>query len=356
MRRFWLLDDARVFGGGQFNILRLARFIEESLPDRSACVVCPRASELAVRCGTHGIAVAHATFPDLELFSVVQIAVAAGALRRVLARAARDDLIVGASLRTQVYAHAATVGRRRSPRIVHFMVEQDSARRRVTRFLLNRYGAVVVVSEAGARAYRQCLPGVRLHTVNNFLLPEEFEVAVRTTAPTACGAPVIGVLARLIPEKGILELIDELAEIPDAWSRVLVGGERQDKQYARAVEERIVARGLEHRIRLIGHSVEPAPFLATVDALVVPSVGNEGQPTVIIEALAHGRPCIVREPLWSHAFDGLPVVPYRDAHDLKAALARGASADVPPSVLADRFDPMKVISAFEEAGVSARGA
>ena len=33
-----------------------------------------------------------------------------------------------------------------------------------------------------------------------------------------------------------------------------------------------------------------APFFAQIDALVVPSTGNEGQPTVIIEGMLYGRP------------------------------------------------------------------
>ena len=45
-------------------------------------------------------------------------------------------------------------------------------------------------------------------------------------------------------------------------------------------------------------------FLGSIDALVVPSVGKEAQPTAIIEALAYGVPVVVRDPLYSPDFDG----------------------------------------------------
>jgi glycosyltransferase involved in cell wall biosynthesis len=346
VRDFWLLDDAPIFGGAERNMLRLARFIQESLPDRSARIVCPSESELASRCRVAGIPVVHATFPDLGPLAAPRIARAVRHLRRVLRDAGRDAIVVGPTLRSQVYAHAAVLGMRRAPRIVHFLPEQDSARRLTARLILRR--GVVVVGENAARTYRQRLPAVHVRAVNTFLLEEDFANAARESRPRVqSGPPAVGVLARLIPEKGVLELAGELASARDKWSSVVVGGERESESYARAVEAQIEALGLDKRVRLLGHVEDIGSFFDEIDVLVVPSVGNEGQPTVIVEALAHGRPAIVRERIWSSDFVGLPVFPYRDAHDLERLLESHATPILDPEELAKRFGPRQLLDAFE---------
>jgi glycosyltransferase involved in cell wall biosynthesis len=349
VREFIFVDDARVFGGGQRNVLRLARFVNESLPERSARVICPGASELAKRCRAAGIPLADACFPGFGALAPVRITHAVGRLRRIFAGLGADTVVVGMSLRTQVYAHAAALGSRRRLRIVHFLPEQDSAGRLTARLLLRRYGSVVVVGDIAARTYQELLPDVHVHGMNNFLLEEEFQAAAAREQPVREGLPVVGVLTRLLEGKGVVELLSELAETPDAWSRLLVTGGRQDEQYALAVERRISDLGLQDRVRLLGQVDELGAFFDEIDTLVVPSVGNEGQPTVILEALAHGRPVIVREPMWSHAFDGLPVVSYRDALDLRVALTRLPPARVSPTDLARRFGPNSAIEAIEAA-------
>jgi glycosyltransferase involved in cell wall biosynthesis len=353
VREFWLLDDARTFGGGQRILLRLARFIEEAVPDRSAHVVCPETSELAERCHASGIAVSHATFPDLGVATGLRVLRAVRDLRRVLQGTSDTALVVASSLRTQVYAHAASARSRPGRPIVHLMPEQDSARRTTARLLLRRYGAVVVVGDNAARAYEHQIPGLRVRVVNNFLSPEELMDAPTSSRPPLGGRqPALGVLARLIPEKGVLELVNELGEGFGRWSTLVVGGDRQDERYAVTLESRIVELGLSDRVVMAGRVDDLASFFAGIDALVVPSIGNEGQPTVILEALAHGRPVIVREPIWSEALAGLPILTYRDGTGLRDALSElepiagvaGVSAQ-----LATRFSPMHVLEAIEAA-------
>lgn len=350
MREFWLLDDARTFGGGQLFVLRLARFIQETLPDRSAHVVCPEASELAVRCHASGIAISHATFPDLGVTAAFRIVRAVRHLRQVLRRTGDEALVVASGLRAQVYAHAAWGFSRPMRPIVHLMPEQDSARRITARLLLRRYGAVVVVGDNAARAYERWMPCVRPRVVNNFLSEEELVGTPRSPGPSLDGRPpALGVLARLIPEKGVLELVDELGENLGGWSTLLVGGDHQDARYVAVLESRIAELGLSDRVFIAGRVEDLRGFFEEIDALVVPSIGNEGQPTVILEALAHGRPVIVREPLWSEALSGLPILAYRDANGLGDALSALEPVVVAPESLVARFSPMHVVVAIEAA-------
>jgi glycosyltransferase involved in cell wall biosynthesis len=166
----------------------------------------------------------------------------------------------------------------------------------------------------------------------------------------------LGVLARLIPHKGVLELIDELADdaARGAWKELQLGGPAQDRTYVRALQDRISFHGLEDRIRLIGEIEDVPAFLAQLDALVMPSTGSEAQGRVIIEALAHAVPVIVREHIYSADFEGLPVAPYHGARDLSEALGRLPTEPAQVQELIRRFGPEQAIEGIEAAAQLAR--
>src|SRR5918997_1588619 len=96
----------------------------------------------------------------------------------------------------------------------------------------------------------------------------------------------------------------------------------QDPGYAGRIERAIAGHGLGDRIRLCGRVDSVTGFLDGLDALVVPSTGTEGQPTVVLEALARGVDVIVRDAVFSDDYRGLPVTAYRDPPQLRAALDR----------------------------------
>jgi SAM-dependent methyltransferase len=141
----------------------------------------------------------------------------------------------------------------------------------------------------------------------------------------------------MIPEKGILELVDELAAAPDAWSAARIGAPPQDPAYRERVERRVAELGLGDRVALVGEVTDLDAFFASVSVLVVPSTGNEGQPTVILEALLHGRPVIVRAPIWSSTYAGLPVAPYTTADELAHRLRAPLDGPVDVDAIAERF-------------------
>jgi glycosyltransferase involved in cell wall biosynthesis len=353
-REFWFLDDGRAFGGGQMNALRLGRYIDSGSAPLKFRLFCPRASELARRGLDAGLRLDDAGFPDGRPGELLRIARSLADLRRTLAAADARVIVVGGSLRVQTYAHVAVVGLRNRPTIVQFMTERDSAARRSGRFLLRRFGGVVAVGGNAAAAYQDALPDTRVIGVNNFLLPDEL-IGGELPRPNLGGRPVIGVLARLIPEKGIVELLDELAAAQSSWVRLLIGGHEDDPSYAGLARERIASLGLGDRVTLLGHVDDLDEFMAACDAIVVPSVGREGQPTVILDALARDRPVIVREHVWSDDFEGLPVFPYRDASDLPGRLDSVAETHVNLAELQGRFGPQQVLDAFEAAAEDVRG-
>jgi glycosyltransferase involved in cell wall biosynthesis len=314
-------------------------------------VFCPQECELFRRCRESGIDVCHVAFPDINPpRHVYGILASIWRLRGLLERARDDVVVVGVGSATHAFLSAAALSLRRRPRVIHLMHEQDTAARRSARFLFRRFGTVVAVGENAARTYRERI-GIPVGKVNIFLTAREY-AAARDAAPPPVGEskPVLGVLTRIYPSKGLLELVDELAEIPDAWSELRVGGDYDDLAYVQRVRRRIAEHGLDGRVRFLGFEADPFAFIESIDVVVVPSVGTEGQPLVILEALACGRPSVVREPALPPEFEDLPVFPYRSVRDLEAVLSSLPAAPVEAPGLAERFGAAQVLDTLERAG------
>lgn len=138
------------------------------------------------------------------------------------------------------------------------------------------------------------------------------------------GAPVIGALARLDPQKGYDVLVEALVVLrrhrPDV--RVLIAGEGRERP---RLEAAIAAHGLTDRVRLLGHRDDAADFLAALDVVVMPSRW-EGSPLALVEAMALARPIVATAvggipDLITDEEHGLLVAP-EDPQALAAALER----------------------------------
>jgi glycosyltransferase involved in cell wall biosynthesis len=353
-REVWLLDHGEIGGGGQRFGLRLA--LELRARGANVRVGCEGDTGLAGWCHAEGIEVAHLRFPRLAAWRLPSVAAAVARTRRFLGELDADALVIANHPRAQGYVYAATRGRRPHPAIVNLAHEQDSARRLSARFAYRRFGALMVIGDNSARIYRQRLPSVPLAKANNFLPPEYFRRAAARRPGSPPDRPaVLGVLARLTPEKGLVELIDEVSaeEVRSDWRQLLVGAPFQDPSYTKAVRRRIEEVGLGERVRLLGEVEDVPGFLGQIDALVVPSTGNEAQPTVILEALAHGVPVIVRQPLWSSDYEALPVAAYQAPVELGSALRGHSLRVIPPDELIRRFGPDQAIAALEASAQAA---
>ena len=348
-RGIWLFDNVQFFGGAQRFELRLAEVVAGE-PDAPALrVFCPQDTELFPRMRELGVDVRHAAFPDINPPKrVFAIARALVALRRLLKAAPTDVIVVGVGSATHAYLSAAMLTLRRRPPLVHLLLEQDTAARRSAQIVLRRIGAIVTVGENAARTYREKV-GVPVTKVNIFLTPAEYAARAGARPARDGRPPVIGVLARLNRGKGVLDLVGELGQIEDAWSGLRVAGDHEDSGYVAKVRGRIAELGLGERVELLGFVDDELEFLDSVDVLVVPSVGPEGQPLVILEALARGRPVVVREHALPPEFDGLPVLPYRTAAQLGQALSDAPARVDVTAELERRFGGRQVLEGLERA-------
>jgi len=260
---------------------------------------------------------------------------------------------VANAARAQAYATTAWRTLPGDRRLVCVMHERDSARRATARYVLRRGPGVAAVGDTGVDEYTAALAGRTVARVTNFLDPYEVvRVVAARVPPPRSEPPIVGVLARMVEGKGIIELIDELADARGSWSRARIAAPFQDRSYAAHVEDRIRARGVGSDVELLGGVADVGAFLASVDLLVVPSTATEGQPTVVLEALAHGRGVLVRRHVWQSDYAGLPVQTYDGAETLALELRKPAQPPVTARDLIDRFDPVKVLDTLERAATA----
>jgi glycosyltransferase involved in cell wall biosynthesis len=331
----WLLDHAEIHGGGQRFGLRLVEALHEA--------------------GREAEVVDDLIFPSPAPWNP-SVPLAIRRIRRFLSGLDPDSIVIGNHPRVHAYLYAAAP-RSGGAAIVNVAHERASAGRRTARFAYRRFGALVVIGANAAREYESQLPGVEMTKINNFLAANDFERARagRVMSPDH-DERTLGVMARLIPEKGVAELIEELANASarSAWRDLVIAGGRQDAAYAETVERRIDELGLRDRVRLIGETEDVPGFLGSIDTLVVPSTGKEAQPTAIIEALAYGVPVVVRDPLFSPDFAGLPVAAYGSAVELAEAVRAPRSSPAPMDELIARFGPAQAITGIDAAAQLAR--
>ena len=131
----------------------------------------------------------------------------------------------------------------------------------------------------------------------------------------AADAPVVGIVARLVPVKAhetFLQAVRDIAPVrPDAVFLIVGDGERRGPLEAMARD-----LGVSARVRFLGWRADLDRLYADLDVVVLTSK-NEGSPVALIEAMAAGRPVVSTraggvEDVVSHDRTGL-VVPVGDA-------------------------------------------
>lgn len=105
---------------------------------------------------------------------------------------------------------------------------------------------------------------------------------------------LLGYVGRLVPEKGLKDMIKAVAQLPDTVHAVLIGNGPQRAELEALAETQNVTERL-HFLGSIPHPELPHYF-SMLDALVLPSrttpVWKEQFGRVLIEAMACGIPCI----------------------------------------------------------------
>ncbi len=92
--------------------------------------------------------------------------------------------------------------------------------------------------------------------------------------------------ARLVPDKGLMFLLEAAAELPGI--QVVIAGKGPQRD---GLERRAQELGLSERVDFLGHRDDVPELLACSDVVVLPSL-NEGLPLAALEAMAAEKPIV----------------------------------------------------------------
>jgi glycosyltransferase involved in cell wall biosynthesis len=267
-------------------------------------------------------------------------------------------------------AHAARrAGVGRVIHTVHGLLDEEPWHGPLLKFAASRYcDAIVAVSEPlRAYMYERChVSADRLHLIPNGVDTARYAPlspastgyweARRQVAGDWAAFPLVAHIARLVPVKNQLLLLDAFAQVVATIgdARLLIAGEGPMRD---ALLGRIARLQLSDHVRLIGISDAVDRWLPAMDAFVLPSLA-EGTSMSVLEAMSCGV-CVI-----ASAVGGTPavladgaagrLVPVNDTQALAAALvsvlhderARHTLASEGRRVAVARYDETRVVDQY----------
>jgi glycosyltransferase involved in cell wall biosynthesis len=173
-----------------------------------------------------------------------------------------------------------------------------------SRWLVGACDATLVLSRQEKREWAAFYPPGRFEVVSNAFVSEVAGVASSPEAPDQVAAdraaatagpdraPTLLFVGRLIPEKGILDLVEAVARTgSEAPCELLVAGDGPAAGEIPALASRL---GIPSRVRMLGYvsGSALADCYREADVLVLPTYWAEGFPTVLLEAMSMGVPIV----------------------------------------------------------------
>lgn len=150
----------------------------------------------------------------------------------------------------------------------------------------------IAVSAAAAAVLttRYRVPEERVSLIYNGIELPAGDLPPGAGRPAVTGYPVVGTVARLVPEKGLEDFLRAAASLHGDFPQaafVIVGHgplEAKLKTMARQL-------GLAAQVTFTGHQPDVAPWLASFDIFVASSI-SEGFSMATLEAMAAGKPVV----------------------------------------------------------------
>ena len=149
--------------------------------------------------------------------------------------------------------------------------------------------------------------------------------------------PLVGVVARLQPEKGVANFLKAAARVAPRFPEAdfVIAGDGPLRQELVALAEGLL---LEDRVHFLGFRSDTSALMGSLDVLVVPSL-TEGSPLVTLEAMAAGVPVV------ASAVGGIPD---QVRHDKEGLLVPpGDTGAMGDAIVALLLDPARARSLGE---------
>jgi glycosyltransferase involved in cell wall biosynthesis len=126
----------------------------------------------------------------------------------------------------------------------------------------------------------------KIRVISNGIEIERFQPAERPER-----TPVIGCFARVVPIKGVTDLIEAAKIVLDKCTAEFVMlGDIQDQQYYEECQELVQKLGIGDHFKFMGH-INPVEWYPKVDIFTLASL-SEGVPYALLEAMSSGLPSV----------------------------------------------------------------
>jgi len=250
------------------------------------------------------------------------------------------DLIHANSVRAGLVATAATVGLgKRVVWHIHDLLPRHPFNPLIRAVaFLSRRTRMIAVAEASAKRFSGSLLPLRrrVTVIANGIDLEEFhpnQIAkqkTRSELDLDDDAPVIGIVARITPSKGQLELLGAfvrvLRKFPTA-TLVIAGAPafNREHEYFELLKQTVTELGISSRVRMLGARNDVAAIMQALDLLVLNS-SSEACCLVALEAMACGTPVLATNTggtpeIIEHGRNGW-LVPLRNEDALTAGIIK----------------------------------
>jgi L-malate glycosyltransferase len=337
--RLLLVVDSLEMGGAERQVVDLAVVLQRN--GYEATVACSIAGDLSGVLEEAGIPVR----PLLDRLAKRRLSpIYAWRLRRLL-RMERFDLVHAHIYASVVAAAIATLGTG-VPLVITEHTEaswQTWRARRVCRWVYQRVERIIAVSTPIRRRLieRDDVHPDLIAVVSNAVVSDS---EPRPDSPPPLPAalrerPLVGVIARLQPEKGVANFLKAAARLAPLFpeAHFVIAGDGPLRQELMALAEDL---GLGTRAHFLGFRTDASALMKSLDVLVVPSL-TEGSPLVTLEAMAAGTPVV------ASAVGGIPD---QVRHDKEGLLVPPGDIDALGDALLDLLrDPYRA-SRLGEAG------
>lgn len=222
---------------------------------------------------------------------------------------------------------------------VHGLGRSRNYRRKLTNFLLFRkIDRIICVANSVKEDVLKSnwrLPVEKVAVLENSVDYDRFaDVSLsKANAKQRLGLPsealVFGTIARFGPFKGHSFLVSAFKKVKDKVpsAHLVLVGEGPLKKDA---QQQIATAGVDESVHFLGQRSDIPELLRAMDIFVLPSIGSEGMPRVLLEAMAVGVPCIGTNiggtPELLRNSNTCCVVPPRNADALAEAMIALANA------------------------------
>ena len=183
----------------------------------------------------------------------------------------------------------------------------------------NMDGVIAVSSPVRDHIIKEGVPAEKVHVVNNMT-----KIQKVPRPPFQETAPIIGMLTRLHPVKGVDILIDALYKLHQEGQNFTakIAGEGPERANLEAL---VKSYGIEDKVTFIGWINDKETFLSSIDILAAPS-RSEAFPVTIVESISAGVPLVLSDlkgpcSVLTPGQEAL-ITPVDDSNALKEALKR----------------------------------